>query len=511
MGVLTNNILTIIEPTIELDTFDIPDIESGNQSGSTTNDRNKSNNPNASRVAGGNYPAIRINEYDFNHNDIVFFNLDIGGSFLPELRVSVEDSKGVFNLSQYPKDGDTLSLYIRSADEEVYKSIRMDFDILNVDAPPVSDQSQSAPADNESDPTIDPVVFSFECRVKIPGIFKEVCKSYGSNTLFNHLIDVADELKIGFASNVEDTDDEMSRIIAYDTIFKFITNNTKTSYKSDNHFFMSFIDAYYYLNFVDINNQLKYDNNMEETLVSLTDSLNDQSKYTDAETIGEGKLFLSNLQKGLQGTTRYVGAHSLQNNAAEVTLQNGYKKVLQYYDVNDTLYRQFDINPLISEDLPADLYPLRGRSDENRFKEEIKFKYLGKQSSNTHENYLFAQLHNHQNMMELDKLYMTVELETANMALYTMQKIPILIYETSEKRVNALNQREEKNRDSGQPRSNDLSDVGDTEGLAYGSPKLNQFLTGTYVIGQIEYIYSRGNASIKQKLKLFRREWPQVI
>jgi hypothetical protein len=250
---------------------------------------------------------------------------------------------------------------------------------------------------------------------------------------------------------------------------------------------------------------------MEDTLVSLVSSLNQTRNFTDVETIGEGKLFLTNLEKGSIGTTRYITAYSLQNNAAEVTLTNGYKRIIQYYDDTDREYRKFDINPLISENLPEDLYPLRGRSDENRFKEEIKYKYAGKQSSNTHENYYFAQLHNHQNAVELNKLYMNVELEKANMGLYNMQKIPILIYETSEKRINVLSQREDKNRDEGNPRQDDKSDIADSNGLQYGAPKLNQFLTGTYMIGQIEYIYTRGAPAISQRLKLLRREWPQVI
>lgn len=510
MGVLSNNILTIIEPTIELDAFEIPDIESGNIDGDNASDRNKKG-PNVSKIAGGNFPSVRINEYDFNQNDILFFNLIIGESFLPELRVSVEDSKGVFSLSQYPKDGDVLSLYIRSTDEEVYKPIRMDFDIINVDAPPVNNQSQAAPPDNDVDPAVDPIIFTFECRVKIPGLFKEVCQSYNNDTSFNHLLNVADELNIGFASNITDTSDEMNRIIAYDTLYRFINNTTKTSYKTDNHFFTSYIDPYYYLNFVDVNNQLKYDNQLEETLVSLIDSLDELGTDTDVETIGEGKLFLTNLDKGVTGTSRYINAYSLQGSPAEVTLQNGYKRVLQYYDSNDKEYRQFDINPLISENLPDDLYPLRGRQDEQRFKEEIKYKYMGKQSSNTHENYHFAKLHNRQNIVELNKMYMRVELETANMSLYTMQKIPLIIYETNEKRINALNQREDKNRDNGTPRANDVSDIADNNTVNYGAPKLNQFLTGTYVIGSIEYIYTRGMSSIKQNLKMLRREWPQRI
>lgn len=503
MSVISNNILTITEPTIELDPFDIVDIESGKDPWK--------NNTKASKVTGGLYPAIRINEYDFQQNDVRFFNLTIG-NFLPELRVAVTDSKGVFNLGSYPKDGDVLMLYIRSADEEVYKPIRMDFDIINVEAPPVSNVSQGAPRTNESNPSLTPVTYTFECRVKVPDLFTEKCKGYDENTWFNHLEEISTELKIGFASNVEDTSDSMSRICAYDTNAKFIIDHTKTSYKSDNHFFTSYIDPYYYMNLVDINNQLQYDPNLEDSLVSLMNDLSEMAGR-DEPAIADTKLYLTNLEKGATGTDKYIEAYALINNAAEVTLLNGYKRTIQYYDDSDKEYRQFKIDPLTSENLPLDLHPLRGRMDEDRYKSEVKYKYLGNQSSivsngNTHENFLYTQIHNYQNQRELDKLFLIVELQKANMSLYCWQKIPIIIYETDAKRTEILKKREENQKDIGAEPAVKQGDDGDSPKEMYGAPKVNEFLTGIYAIGQIEYTYSRGFAGIKQKLRLVRREWP---
>ena len=433
MGAVTNNILTITEPSIALDPFDIPDIETGNEGGGEERSKKKEK---ASKVTGGLYPAIRINEFDFNQNDIKFFNLTIG-DFLPELRVAVADSKGVFNLSSYPKDGDVLMLYIRSSDEEIYKPIRMDFDIIGVDAPPVSNNSQGAPNEAQSNPALTEVVYTFECRIKIPGMFTEVCKGFDEATWFNHLEEISTDLQIGFASNVDDTSDAMQRVCAYDTKGKFIRDHTQSCYKSDNHFFTSFIDAYYYMNLVDLNNQFKYDPNLEDSLFSIMNDLTDEKKSADP-AIAETKLYLTNLEKGATGTDKFIKAYALQNNAAEVTLLNGYKRTVQYYDDSEKIYRQFEIDPLTSENLPDDLYPLKGRNDEDRYKTEVKYKYLGKQSStegegNVHENFLYSQLHNYQNQREIDKLYMSVELSKANMGLYCWQKIPIIIYENDAK------------------------------------------------------------------------------
>ena len=37
---------------------------------------------------------------------------------------------------------------------------------------------------------------------------------------------------------------------------------------------------------------------------------------------------------------------------------------------------------------------------------------------------------------------------------------------------------------------------------------LDDFTSGHYVIGGIEYIYETGNPTIRQRLTLLRREWP---
>lgn len=504
MGTLSNNILTITEPTIELDPFDIANIETNVEQEADTG------NPKTSKIAGGLYPAIRINEYDFPQNDIKYFNLKIGG-FLPELSVVVTDSQGIFNLSSYPKDGDVLMLYIRSTDEEVYKPIRMDFDITNVDSPPISNVSHAAPNENQSNPGMQEVTYTFECRIKIPGLFTEECKGYDDDTWFNHLEQISSDLKIGFASNIEDTLDSMNRLCAYESKAKIINDYTKSCYKSENTFFTSFIDSYYYTNLVDINNQLKYDENLEDSLVSLMNDLTDNGK-NDNPAVGESKLFLTNLEKGSSGTDRFIQGYTLVNNAAEVTLSDGYKRTVQYYDDTKKTYREFTIDPLTSENLPENLAPLRGRNDEDRYEKEVKYKYVGTQSSNedygnTHDNFLYSQLHNMKNIRELDKLYMVVELPKANMGLYCMQKVPIIIYETDAKRTEVMKQREKNQEDEGGSPKKKMGDDGDSTKNMYGAPKVNEFMTGIYVIGNIEYTYNRGAPGIKQKLKLLKREW----
>jgi hypothetical protein len=520
MGAISNNILTITEPTIVLEAFDIIDVQSGNAgSESSTNeptnaDRTKKQD-NMSKLAGGAYPSVRVNGYDFNKDHIVHFEMDLN-SFLPTATIVINDSRGLFSAGQYPKDGDALMLYIRSSDEEIYKPIRMDFDILSVEAPPVDAESQSSPGDRSTNPNVSPMRYTFECRIKIPGLYKDICKSYSSGTLFTHLEEISSELKIGFASNVDDTSDEMTRVCAYDNRFKFIKEQILSAYKSDNHFFVGCIDPYYYLNLVDLNNQLKYDEELEDTLTAMTIDLTGDANYGSEQNQGETKLYLTNVSKGHVGTDKYILAYSLQNNAAQVTQDNGYKRIMKYYDAATREYLTFDVEPLTSESLPQGMAPLKGKLDEDRYQDEVKYKYVGKQSANVHENYLFAQIHNYQNVTELEKLYLTVELEKANMTLYKFQRIPIIIYDNSTMKNESKKQKEKKTEDlSGSTGDVDGSSIksekADNITDQYGAPQLDKYLTGIYVIAGIEYEYKKGYKGIKQKLKLYRREWPNPV
>ena len=108
-------------------------------------------------------------------------------------------------------------------------------------------------------------------------------------------------------------------------------------------------------------------------------------------------------------------------------------------------------------------------------------------------------------------MYLIVDLPTANMSLYRFQKIPVIIYEQHPTRVEVMKQREQLNKDKGQPRTDDKSSTADSTEPTFNAPKLNQFLTGIYVIGEIEYIYQPGLQGIKQRLKLFKREWAHPI
>lgn len=500
MGAISNNILTITEPTIRLEKFEIINIE--------TADKPNTNNDRLSKFAGDQFPALRINKHDFNREDIISFSLDLD-SMIPALRCHVKDSKGTFTKGQFPQDGDVLMLYIRSKDEKVYKPIRMDFDIIEIHITPVkSSEAMSGAGENEG-----PVEISIVAITRLPGLLAEICKAYPKDTSFNHFIDIAEELQAGFASNDDSTADEMVRLCSFDTRYKLLKNYADSVYKDDNSFFELYLDPYYYFNLVNINKQISFSKELEDTLNSfIQDSSVSKSVDDGSDNAQDDKLYLTNSEVR-KGSATYVSKYRIVNNAAAVTLGDGYRKTIQYYDDVDKEYRSFIIEPLTSDKLPADQAPLKGKYDaegKKMYKEQQKFLYVGKQGKNVHDNYYYAHLLNDKNRKELEKMYLEIELETANMALYRYQIIPIVIYEQNAQSAVVQEQKEVKAEKTGTAMKEKLGENGDLETAGPMKKKIDEKLTGIYTIARINYSYNEEEGRIKQKISLYRREWPNV-
>jgi hypothetical protein len=207
-----------------------------------------------------------------------------------------------------------------------------------------------------------------------------------------------------------------------------------------------------------------------------------------------------------------MNKYKLVNNAASVTLGDGYRRIIQYYDDVDKEYRTFTVESLTTEELPADQAPLKGKLNpegDKMYKIQQKYKYVGKQGKNVHANYYYAQMLNYKNMLELEKMYLEVELETANMALYRYQIVPVLIFEQNAEKAEIQQQKEIKSQDQGTEMKDKKGVNADLEnGLQ--KQKVDERLTGVYTIARINYTYDETEGRIRQKLTLFRREWPNT-
>jgi len=492
---LNSHLLTITEPTIKLEDIKMPD-----QAESEGGDHH-------SAFQGGMQPYIKLNDYVFQPNEIDRFSMKLLGKY-PEITATLQDSRDIFTVSQFPRDGDVLSLKIRMDFNDTYKDIRMDFHILEFSGLPVTTaEKQDGGA-----------MFKLRAIAKIPEFYNDSCKSYGLGNSYDHVISIAKDMKLGVATNVDATDDQMVRIAAFQSKYELLDKTVLHSYISDETFQTYSIDPYYYVNFVDVQKVFNSEEEVEmDELISAT--LFDERKEDPKEGSAENKaeLILTN-HHNVEGTATHIVSYNLINMSTQVALENGYKRTLQYFDMNEEGGKllEFDVESLVSSTIKDNEVPLKGNqtSKEDEYGTIVKHKYIGMQHSadNVHLNYAYSSINNVQNMVELDKMKLIVELSTNNPALYRYMKIPVTIYNYSNTSNAVANTENEKAEEAGfevkqeqmESGKNQTKTEDDNQAEAF---KVDEFLTGYYVIMGIEYKYN-GEDGINQVLHLSRKEWP---
>lgn len=509
MSTYERSIVSIIEPTIKVDELFVEDQESKEAKDKTSSAVPEVPQTKNSSRFGAFMPVIQINSNKFESDDIISMTYSLSGQ-MPSIFVTVEDKDGKFDIN-FPLDGDVLSLYLRPPDTDNQKPIRMDFDITSISSDPSSK------------------TYTLSGIVKIPGIFAEKCKSFGDNLSFEHLQDICEELKLGFASNETATDDSMIRICPFDTYEKFINDTVSTAYKDDDSFFDWYIDPYYYLCFVNMNKQFSLEDKTEEINISTATPLSGVRGSDEARESIKGSLILTN-QAEKSGQNIFIESFSLENASASIWIDNGYKRYASWFQMDEASSEMQEAfsDPLTTPGSEEDFILLKGRVNETIYQDQVKYKWLGKQAplsegGNVHDNFQFSKILNHQNLEELRKTVLKVELAGMNFYIYKYMRIPILIYTGGDpkKQLESINRNEalgESNQNpdkensegfnkatSSRPDGNTASEDSPVGNQA--NQQKNEFLSGYYLVGDIEYTYTNPGP-VKQSLVLIRREWP---
>lgn len=492
MAALDNHILTVLEPTIKLDEVQFPSHGEGegNEKADTSPEY---------------LVLVTVNNYTFSDENIKSMSLNVSGK-IPSLQLVLEDSQGLFKADTYPRDGDVVNIRIGARQKETYKDIRIDFDIIEVTSPKANPQNPDSAAGAK---------YTFTGRMKIPGIYADISKSYGKGSSLDHIESIATDLKLGLATNIDSSDDEMNLFIAYDSIDDVLGDLVKHSYVNDDSFQTYSIDPFYYINFVNMNLLMESEETFEDALAALDVAMTDQQTSVDADESNNMKapLILSTHNR-YTGTSNHITKFALTNNAGSNIEKNGYKQTLKFYE-NDSEEGlvSFDIEPVTSKKMKDIEEPMKGRRDEDRYKHEVKTKWMGRknadpETSNIHLNYEFAAIHNAQNLDELGKMTLELELSTYNPAIHRYQKIPIIIFKESPEEIGADKVIKDKKKEQGFDVD---TDTGEEDIPQAGTVVADEFLSGYYVVGGIEYIYKAGFPAVAQKLTLLRREWPSRI
>jgi len=429
-------------------------------------------------------PVVFINGYYVDQQMDYFEFLQI--DFLPTVRLSFTMNDPMFVSVNYPKDGDIISMYIRSK-EEIYKPIRMDFNILNVR----SSQSQ--------DPEGNKIRYTILGETRVPGLYSEVSKAFRTMTSYDALFEVSQDLNLGFSSNDSALDDAMTWICPNFSYYNFIHEICERSYKNDESFYRVWIDPYYNLTFVNMHNQLTADDYVQQVkVIRGGDTANDTFLAETELDMQEMPLALTN-QRGSGDLPFFINNFTLLSKSGNTSNKYGYIQEVQFYDEAIVpeksfaeKYVKYTIETSTSDFVGENQVLQKGRPKEDLYKVEVRKAWYGSLNNSTggvHDNFIQALIQNEFNLGDLEKFTLRVELNGYYAGIYRGQAVPVLLY---------ANEQGKRKENTGV--SNDQKPESET------NPVLDRFLSGIYVVSAMEVKYDilRG---MYQVLHLNKREW----
>lgn len=435
---------------------------------------------------GGKQPFIVINNYILNLREVKLLEIDSTG-FYPKIKLIIHTNSGMFLSRHFPKDGDLVNIYVRSM-EDSFHPIRNDYLITKVTTNRSLDREGSR------------MTFYIDGILRIPLLYKEICKAI-DKTSFETLIDIATEINLGFVTNEKSTSDKMPWISAWQTYRDYIEHVTSHSYKDDNSFYDSFIDIYYNLNFLNMNKVMSVDDD-EEIKDGMGRSIFKGDYNLDTSIhFTKMKNMLSNSPE-YKTTNYYFDSIEMVNKSGELSVVNGYKRHVHFYD--KALKKEIDlkVDPFVTSGAEENKVILKGRAFEDHYLSQTKRKWTGVQYSlpdhNVHNYYKYAEYLNFHNNEEIGKINIKLNLPTPNFNFYRGQRIPLAFVLTKDAtRINVAGNVEDKSRELGFT--------------------LDRFISGHYTIIGIKYIYKLKTGesfeaagfigSMEQQLILSRREW----
>lgn len=363
-------------------------------------------------MVGQAYPYVLLNSEEIPQPMLGRVELDCMG-FMPKLFMTINLSGGKSNFFKqiFPRAGDIISIFLRSPNDNI-KPIRNDYQIVTVDY-----FGGDYPGD------IGVSVLRITARLYIPNFYTEKIFSL-EGTSYEVLKKIAEELEIGFASNVDSTNDKMRwRLIG--NYERFINSITDHAWEDENSFFTAFIDFYYNLNLINVNKQFTYAPDGQPGVIS----------DINVRIPKENKTFESNMEVfaltndvTTMSFNNFIRKFDIINNASLITYNQGVYKDYALYDFSSRTVVGDAVGPLSTPDAPQTVTPLFW----NAFTGTIaSLVWLGTQYSlpigNVHRNYMVAKMLNSFNLMEIEKIMLEASLANPNLFVHRGQRVPVII------------------------------------------------------------------------------------
>ncbi len=473
------------------------------------NDRsNGSDNPETQRALGAgqekstglNSPYMTINGYNVSKY-LDSFSLDLSG-FLPVIRFSFSTAETVFISVNYPKDGDIVSTYMR-APGDFYNPLRMDFKVLSVSGGVSSKYSSQG-----SDPEGTFFKFHIVAECYIPGLYSPRIKSFGKSNSADVLLDVSQDLNLGFATNEKTTNDSMKWICPNYSYYDFIQEVCLRAYKDDEQsFFDCWIDPYYNLNFVNMGSQFAFDKNPNQEVLIIPGYARGGIKVDGAipgtptpDPVSVPLVLTNAIGAGVNPF--FINGYTLTSRAGNNTNEFGYITEVGFYDEEAEeveaagKYVKYEVETQTTDNVRPGAILQKGRARDNEYKNETRREWFGVLNyfpdidDGVHQNYYHASVQNTINLSDVSKMTLEVEIGSYFPGIIRGMVIPVSIYVFD-----------------GGIRQQNVGNLSNKDINTGMNPTIDNFLSGNYVVTGIEVYWSKFSGGMRQKMILSKRTW----
>ena len=358
----------------------------------------------------GYLPVIYYGSYQIEYRDIEFFQLFTQNN-LPTIKLVFRDTLSLMKDKAFPMDDTKIILFINPRSNQL-KPIHMTFKINSF--------------------LVKGKVYTLTATVDSNALYIKKFKSFSSKSSFNVFKQIAEETGLGFASNIDDTNDSMTWINPGKSYADYIDDVVNNSYKSDETYLTCYVDYYYNLTYIDVEKELKRD--IREELGIGNIGLHEILKE-DKELVN--KLVLTN-NMAFRSSNVYFKEHKILNNSTSVSLSDGYSTRVKYYDELKKDFLVFKMDSITS-DAESKIILKGAPQDEEFYKENVTNVYIGKlDGDNMYANFHYSSMQNYKNLTDLSKIGLEVTMKTPNFNFYKYQKVLVIISSSTPTPANSI-------------------------------------------------------------------------
>lgn len=361
-------------------------------------------------------PHVYYNGYELNNATISKMTIDFN-KFIPTISFNYVDMPGLIHKHKLPIDDTKIKVLIPS-NNKVLGNIVLEFKIE------VYDMGSKGAANIKE--------YNIAGVLSVNSLLIREYKTYKDKSSYEVFEEFARESGLGFVSNINSTNDRMTWNNYGQRNLEFLQEVRDHAWIGENNFVWCFIDPYYNLTLVDVEKSLSQD--LKDVVWSYDEMFSQETQNGNMVTTGPPVL---TTMDNYQSSNIHIFDFKLFNNSTEISLKNGYRRNVHYYDIDGNwkdraghyyLYGLDTINSPGSE--ATNVYT---RSDDADFyQKNNRHIYAGLlDTKNVHPDYLWADVQNTENVRELEKFIIQVFMKFQNFNIRRFEKVQIHIYENN--------------------------------------------------------------------------------